>query len=100
LGRDEPSIIETVRSTRTYDLIAYSSRETIPEIGLLHVAGKDALIAMIRANDMDDILLVHTDYGQGELQEIFEMARIYGVGYRYVTNRFEAEKSNTELSFV
>jgi lipopolysaccharide/colanic/teichoic acid biosynthesis glycosyltransferase len=100
MDREEPAIIAAARSSRTYDLIASAGRSPSEDGTLPHIVGTEALVRTIRTGGVDDILLVRTDYGQDELQEIFEMARIYGVGYRYVTNRFEAEKSNTELSFV
>ncbi len=58
------------------------------------------MIHLLKTGQIDDIVVVHTGFSREEVHTVFEYSRIYGVAYRYATNLFEAEKSNTELTFL
>lgn len=60
----------------------------------------DQVISAIQSHEIDEILVVQSDFTREEIQEIFEYARIYGVRYRYIANSFETTKINTEISFL
>lgn len=93
-------IIETIQASAGYDIIGYASREVIPKMDIPYLGNTEKIITAIRSGDLDEILLVQSDFSKEEIQEIFEFARIYGVRYRYIANFFETTKINTEISFL
>lgn len=48
----------------------------------------------------DEILYIDSDFSKEDQYKIWELARIYGVRYRYITNNFDVTKTNTFLSLI
>jgi lipopolysaccharide/colanic/teichoic acid biosynthesis glycosyltransferase len=48
----------------------------------------------------DEILYIESDFTKKELYKIWELARIFGIRYRYITNTFDVTRSNTTLSLI
>jgi hypothetical protein len=48
----------------------------------------------------DEILYIESDFSKKELYKIWEIARIFGIRYRYITNTFDVTRSNTSLSLI
>jgi hypothetical protein len=48
----------------------------------------------------DEILYIDSDFEKKELYKIWELSRIYGTRYRYITNNFDITKTNTSLSLI
>ncbi len=100
MKQPEEEVIEDANEAAIYDILWYFSLEKDKKIELSYLGTKKELIAMIRSRKIDEILVIQTDFSSDDLEEIFEHARIYGVRYRYITNYFDASKTNTELTFL
>ena len=48
----------------------------------------------------DEILYIDSDFSKKELIELWELSRIFGIRYRYITNSFDITKTNTTLSLI
>lgn len=99
LRSNEPDLLDEIRESSDYSLIGYANTDPSAEISLQYIGWKAEIIEEIRSRRVEEILLVHSDFSAEDLREIFEYSRIYGVRYRYVANRFESDKMNTELGF-
>jgi len=55
---------------------------------------------LIENKEVDEIIYIDSDFTKEEKFEIWELTRIFGVRYRYLTNSFDITKSNTELSLI
>jgi len=45
----------------------------------------------------DEILYIESDFSKKELLALWELTKIYGIRYRYITNSFDVTKTNTLL---
>ena len=53
-----------------------------------------------RNRDFEEIVSLDSDFSKNDLEEIFEVARTYGVAYRYADRFLLGESKKTEVSFV
>ncbi len=49
---------------------------------------------------IDEILYINSTFEEEQLYEIWDIAKIFGVRYRYITNSFDVTNSHTSLSFI
>lgn len=100
MKQPEEEVMQDAKEAAIYDILWYFAQEKDKEIELSYLGAKKELITMIQSRKIDEILVIQTDFSSDDLEEIFEHARIYGVRYRYITNYFDASKTNTELTFL
>jgi len=55
---------------------------------------------VIREHNVDELLVLNSDFSKSEMYHIWEISRIYGVRYRYMTHTFDITKTNTSLSLL
>ncbi len=55
---------------------------------------------LLEQKHIDEILYIDSDYSKEELYEIWELSKIFGIRYRYLTNNFDITNSNTKLSLI
>lgn len=48
----------------------------------------------------DEILYIDSDLNKDELLQLWELSKIFGIRYRYITNSFDITKTNTTLSLI
>ncbi len=49
---------------------------------------------------VDEVLYIDSDYSPKQLIELWELSKIFGIRYRYITNTFDITQSNTTLSLI
>lgn len=66
----------------------------------IDVINFEDLKEMVKARKIDEILYVNSSYKNEEIEELWELIRIFWVKYRYIANAFDLAKSNTTMSLV
>lgn len=69
-------------------------------VGESYFGDKAAVLDACRSGSIEEILSLDSDFSKSDLDEIFEVARTYGVGYRYADRFLLAESKRTRVSFV
>ncbi len=93
-------LIEDITASKIYKLVWYANSHAIPEQTLPYVGGVDVLRTMMKQHAFDEILYTTSDFSKKELYKIWELSRIYGIRYRYITNNFEITQTNTTLTLI
>lgn len=57
-------------------------------------------MAACRNREIEEIVSLDSDLSKSDLEEIFEVARTYGVAYRYADRFLLGESKKTEVTFV
>lgn len=92
-------IISDIKNSGVYTITGYINSEKI-DTKLKYLWGYDKLEKIMEENSVDEILYIDSDFTKKELFKIWELARIFGIRYRYMTNSFDVTKSNTSLSLI
>ncbi|MCK9272900.1 exopolysaccharide biosynthesis polyprenyl glycosylphosphotransferase [Candidatus Gracilibacteria bacterium] len=93
-------IILEFKKTFYYDVLGYINFSKIEDVNLAYLGDIKELKKLIKKGEIDEIILINSDYSSLDLEEIFEYSRIYGVKYKYLSNSFDLIKNNTEVSFL
>ena len=75
----------------------------LPNFGTLPDFGNwctNAKWGSTQKNKCDEVLYIDSDYTKKELFQLWELSRIFGLRYRYITNSFDITKTNTSLSLI
>lgn len=60
----------------------------------------DELKTFITKRKIDEILYVNSNYSKEDINNIWELSKIFWIKYRYIANTFDLEKTNTIMSLV
>ena len=93
-------IILEFKKTFYYDVLGYINFSKIEDVNLAYLWDIKELKKLIKKWEIDEIILINSDYSSLDLEEIFEYSRIYWVKYKYLSNSFDLIKNNTEVSFL
>lgn len=93
-------ILEDIHKTGIYHIIWYANKEKVDIKKIKYIGWVDEVRKIFEKNECDEILYIESDFKKQELYNIWELSRIYGVRYRYITNNFDVTKWNTELSLI
>ncbi len=55
---------------------------------------------IFKSKQCDEILYIDSDYGKKDLFYIWELCKIFGIRYRYITHSFDITRTNTTLSLI
>jgi len=58
------------------------------------------LESLLQGHGCDEILYVDSNFGKKDLFYIWDLCKIFGIRYRYITNSFDITKTNTTLSLI
>lgn len=53
-----------------------------------------------RNREFEEIVSLDSDFSKREIEEMFDVARTYGIAYRYADRFLLAESRRTEVTFV
>lgn len=98
-GKNE-KIIEDIHSAKIYNILWYINASKTNEEKLEYLWGLKDFLKLLEKWEVDEILLIESDFSKKELYEIWDESRIYWVRYRYLTNYFDITSSNTTLSLI
>jgi exopolysaccharide biosynthesis polyprenyl glycosylphosphotransferase len=90
------NILTDIKLANIYNVLGYINARDIdsPLTYLWSIKEFEELVSM---RSCDEILFLDSDFSKTELYEIWEISRIYGIRYRYITNNFDITKTNTSL---
>ncbi|MDD3120546.1 MAG: sugar transferase [Candidatus Gracilibacteria bacterium] len=97
---DYSEILDDIKDSGIYDIIGYINKKEIKNFPFKYFGGLKDFFELARNRNVDEILIIDSDFIQEELEQIFDYSRTYGIRYRYISNYFDVTKSNTELSFI
>jgi len=92
-------ILQDIQETGVYEIAGYMNQKKLTST--LHYLGNSAnIVDILTKKNIDEILFIDSDFTSEELYFIWDVSRIYGVRYRYLTNSFDVTKTNTTLSLI
>ena len=94
-------LYDDIQNSKIYSLAGYVNTQKISDCKKTQYLGsmKD-LRKILEKNKCDEILYIDSGFSKKELFEIWELCKIYGVRYRYITNSFDITQTNTTLSLI
>ncbi len=93
-------IIQDIQKAKIYHIIGYINTHEVDEKNLKYRGSVDWFLKLLEQREIDEILVIDSDFSKEELYEIWDESRIYGVRYRYVTNYFDMSAPSTTLSLI
>ena len=94
------SILQDIGASRIYEIVAYANSKEKSSISFPHVSNVQEIESLVSGRQCDEILYIDSDFSKDELYKVWELSKIYGVRYRYVSNNFDITKTNTSLSLI
>jgi exopolysaccharide biosynthesis polyprenyl glycosylphosphotransferase len=89
-------IISDIKKARIYKIIWYHNKSEISHTKYPFIAD----IETLEKRECDEILFIDSDFSPQELYHIWDVSKIFGIKYRYITNGFDVTKTNTTLSLI
>lgn len=93
-------IIDDIEQAKIYHILGYINTQKVDAKKLKYLWWIKDLFSRIQKWDVDEILLIDSDFSKKELYEIWDESRIFWIRYRYITNYFDITSSNTTLSLI
>lgn len=80
-----------------YEIVGFanSTPSSAPYFG-----SSEKVLAACRNREFEEILSLDSDFSKSELVEIFDVARTYGIAYRYADRFLLSESRRTEVNFL
>lgn len=99
-NREEIStFLEDIRNSKIYEIMWYVNKESLKN-GVKYLWWIEQIESLINQWKCDEILHIDSDFTKKELLTIWDLSKIFGIRYRYVTNIFDITKSNTTMSLI
>ncbi len=95
----EPILLD-IQGAKVYNILWYANSEQQKEYKIKYFSDIETIESYMSSGNCDEILYIDSDYSKKDLYAIWELSRIYGVRYRYITNNFDVTKTNTTLSLI
>lgn len=92
--------MEDIKSSRIYKVIWYGNSKTIADKKIKYIWGIENIQSLFESKKCDEILYIDSDFSKKDLLQLWELAKIFWVRYRYITNSFDITKANTTLSLI
>ena len=93
-------ILDDIHQAKIYNIIWYINKEQITDNSLQYLWSIKDFYKLAQNGEVDEILLIDSDFSKKELYQIWDESRIYGIRYRYITNYFDITSSNTTLTLI
>ncbi|PZM86656.1 hypothetical protein DLH72_00380 [Candidatus Gracilibacteria bacterium] len=94
-------IITNIEKYGNYEIIGYSNEFEVEGLNKLKYLGNIKSIKNIFENrELDEVLYIDSNFGKKDLHDLWELTRIFGITYKYITNSFDVTKTNTTLSLI
>ncbi|PIE84945.1 hypothetical protein CSA08_04460 [Candidatus Gracilibacteria bacterium] len=93
------NIVKDIKNSKIYNIIGYLNKNRI-ESKIKYIGNIDVLQKLFEKRKIDEILYIDSDFGKKYLFYIWDLSRIFGIRYRYITNSFDITKTNTSLSLI
>lgn len=93
-------IIHDIQLANIYHVAWYANPKKQNYPNLSHFSDIESIESLMIQRRCDEILFLESDFPKEKLYEVWELSRIYGVRYRYITNSFDITKTNTSLGLI
>ena len=93
-------ILFDIASSKIYKVSWYANSKKLLKTSLKYCGSLKKIESLLSQHLIDEILYIDSDFSKQEKYKIWELARIYGIRYRYITNNFDVTKTNTALSLI
>lgn len=96
-------VIDEIRSNPEYRIVAFANQtapRTSAETRIPWIVGAEAVFSYCRERKIDEILSLDSSFSRGVLDSVFELARTYGIAYRYADRFLLSESKKTDVAFV
>lgn len=98
--KDIQHIIDDLKKAQIYDIIWYINKQDLNIDGLQYRGTKKDFLQLCKTKKVDEVLSIESDFSKKDLYKIWDISRIFGIQYRYLTNGFDITKTNTQLSLI
>ncbi|MBB1565143.1 sugar transferase [Candidatus Gracilibacteria bacterium] len=95
-------IVKNISNSGDYEIVGYVNDGEVKGIekNIKYIGNLDDLQVIFEKGEIDEILYIDSDFGKKDLKNLWELTRIFGVSYKYITNSFDVTKTNTTLSLI
>lgn len=93
-------ILKDIKNSNIYKIIWYSNKEDIDLKKIKYLGSFEKIQDLVENNKCDEILYIDSKFSKEELFKIWELAKIFWIRYRYITNSFDVTKTNTTISLI
>ncbi|USN59125.1 MAG: sugar transferase [Candidatus Peribacteria bacterium] len=96
-------ILKDIKASGIYTILGYIGESVGPKSldpTLTYLGGKKEFHSLLRKGHCDEVLYIDSDFSKKALFDIWDLTRIYGVRYRYITNSFDITSSNSTISLI
>lgn len=90
-------MLSEILSNPGYQIVGFAHSTNT---GSDYFGDKSAVLDACRNRGFEEIVSLDSDFSKNDLEEIFDVARTYGVAYRYADRFLLSEARKTEVSFV
>jgi len=94
------NIILDIKNSWIYNIVWYINLNKIVWLDLKYLWDDKDIYKVFQDNKVDEILFINSDFTDNSLYNIWDISRIYGIRYRYITNLFDITKTNTIISLI
>ena len=93
-------ILNDLKDSRIYSIIWYLNLKEKNIKKIKYFWNIKKVKKLFETKKCDEILYIDSDFSRKELLELWELSRIFGIRYRYITNSFDITRTNTTLSLI
>lgn len=93
-------VLEDIKQARVYSIIWYINEKELLSYPIPYINTIEEIERIFSEWKCDEVLFIWSDFSKKKEYEIWELSRIYGIRYRYITNGFDITKTNTSLSLI
>ncbi len=97
---DIKEILDDINKSKVYKIIWYANLKNKEIEWLRFIWSLNMIQRLFEKKRCDEVLYIDSDYWKKDLHSLWELTRIFGIRYRYVTNSFDITKTNTTLSLI
>lgn len=93
-------ILEDIKKSNIYKIVWYANHIDKEIEWIRFIWDIEKIQKMFEDKKCDEVLYIDSDFGKKDLFKLWELTRIFGIRYRYITNNFDITKTNTTLSLI
>lgn len=96
-GGDQTEVLSEIRENPGYRIVGFANSKPTE---ISYFGNKAKVIEACRNREFEEIVSLDSDFSKADLEEIFDVARTYGIAYRYADRFLLSESRKTEVTFL
>lgn len=97
--KEMKNILQDIKKSKIYNIIWYINKEST-DSKMKYMWNLDILQKLFEKRKIDEVLYIDSDFWKKDLFKLWDLSRIFGIRYRYITNSFDITRTNTSLSLI